>query len=154
MSNVLIGIIGVILFIGLALAGALFLGPRFQDATINSRAASEMQHVAQYANAIAMFQLQEGEKYSDSKKARLIPAYLKEEPITPGGIVQSGYDQVNGFVLMMLAGKTSDVNRRICESIQRTKTGSPTIPVVATAADLSDGGCMLLGDSYAVYQKV
>jgi len=37
MSNVLIGIIGVILFIGLALAGALFLGPRFQESTNNSR---------------------------------------------------------------------------------------------------------------------
>ena len=40
MSNVLIGIIGVILFIGLALAGALFLGPRFQAATISSKASA------------------------------------------------------------------------------------------------------------------
>ena len=46
MSNVLIGIIGVILLIGLVLAGALFLGARFQAAADNSRASASVQAVA------------------------------------------------------------------------------------------------------------
>src|SRR3546814_16068064 len=60
MSNVLIGIIGVILFIGLALAGALFLGPRFQESTNNSRASASVQAVSQIASAANMFDVQEG----------------------------------------------------------------------------------------------
>src|SRR3546814_10920461 len=60
MSNVLIGIIGVILFIGLALAGALFLGPRFQESTNNSRASASVQAVSQIASAANMFEVQEG----------------------------------------------------------------------------------------------
>ena len=60
MSNVLIGIIGVILFIGLALAGALFLGPRFQESTNNSRASAAVQAVAQVASAANMYRVQEG----------------------------------------------------------------------------------------------
>lgn len=57
MSNVLIGIIGVILFIGLALAGALFLGPRFQDSTNNSKAAAVVQTMTQLANASNMYRI-------------------------------------------------------------------------------------------------
>src|SRR3546814_18801710 len=60
MSNVLIGIIGVILFIGLALAGALFLGPRFQESTNNSRPSASVQAVSQIASAANMFAVQEG----------------------------------------------------------------------------------------------
>jgi hypothetical protein len=59
-SNVLIGIIGVILFIGLALAGALFLGPRFQESTNNSRASAVVQAVSQVSNAANMYRVQEG----------------------------------------------------------------------------------------------
>ncbi len=60
MSNVLIGIIGVILFIGLALAGALFLGPRFQEATTNSKAAASVQIMKQIADAANLYTVQEG----------------------------------------------------------------------------------------------
>src|SRR3546814_7999702 len=60
MSNVLIGIIGVILFIGLAIAGALFLGPRFQESTNNSSASASVQAVSQIASAANMFEVQEG----------------------------------------------------------------------------------------------
>lgn len=82
MSNVLIGIIGVILFIGLALAGALFLGPRFQEATTNSDASAVMAGIHQVAMAAEMYRLQEG-------ASTLIPAndaalttsgYLKTRP--------------------------------------------------------------------------
>jgi len=60
MSNVLIGIIGVILFIGLALAGALFLGPRFQESMNNSRASAVVQAVSQTAAAASLSSTQSG----------------------------------------------------------------------------------------------
>jgi hypothetical protein len=60
MSNVLIGIIGVILFIGLALAGALFLGDRFSNTKTQSEAARYMSEGSQISKAYEMFRLNEG----------------------------------------------------------------------------------------------
>jgi len=81
MSNVLIGIIGVILFIGLALAGALFLGPRFQAATIDSRAASISALLAQSVDAMHLYTLQEGDTILVGSFQTLIDkGYLKERP--------------------------------------------------------------------------
>src|SRR3546814_17765989 len=81
MSNVLIGIIGVILFIGLALAGALFLGPRFQESPHNSRASSSVQEVSQIASAANIFEGHEG------PTAAVLPAASRATHDT----VQRGY---------------------------------------------------------------
>lgn len=61
MSNVLIGIIGVIVFIGLALAGALFLDDRFQQSQNSSRASALVQRTAQVAAAINLYNVTMGE---------------------------------------------------------------------------------------------
>src|SRR3546814_10250090 len=68
MSNVLIGIIGVILFIGLALAGALFLGERFLGTKTDSEAARFIAEGAQIANAYELFGIQEG-RYPDAMRS-------------------------------------------------------------------------------------
>jgi len=68
MSNVLIGIIGVILFIGLALAGALFLGDRFSNSRTQSEAARYMSEGSQISKAYEMFRLNEG-AYPDGEPA-------------------------------------------------------------------------------------
>src|SRR3546814_303803 len=81
MSNVLIGIIGVILFIGLALAGALFLGPRFQESTNNSRASASVQAVSQIASAANMFEVQEGR----------IAAVISDAVVDNDALVEPGY---------------------------------------------------------------
>jgi hypothetical protein len=60
MSNVLIGIIGVILFIGLALAGALFLGERFTNSRNQSEAARFVSEGSQISKAYEMFRINEG----------------------------------------------------------------------------------------------
>ncbi len=83
MSNVLIGVIGVILFIGLALAGALFLGPRFQEATINSKAATLVQQANQVAQARSMYKVQQGQEPTDFSEAGLVPGFLKTRPVNP-----------------------------------------------------------------------
>jgi len=89
MSNVLIGIIGVILFIGLALAGALFLGPRFQEATLNSKASAMMGAIGQASHAANLYRLQTGNDVPGNAvgDAPVVAAlvnggYLKAVPVT------------------------------------------------------------------------
>jgi len=88
MSNVLIGIIGVILFIGLALAGALFLGPRFQESSNSSKAAAAAQAVTQVAHAIVLRNVQTGSPMLATNDAANLQAlvtdrYLKAVPVDP-----------------------------------------------------------------------
>jgi len=88
MSNVLIGIIGVILFIGLALAGALFLGPRFQEATLNSKASATVQAVSQIVNAIELRNVSSGALTTaspDSLTKLAGEGWLKSIPSNPSG---------------------------------------------------------------------
>lgn len=60
MSNLLIGIIGVALFIGIAIAGAVFLGPRFEDSATNSVASNSIQAVTLVATAANSYRMATG----------------------------------------------------------------------------------------------
>jgi len=133
MSNVLIGIIGVILFIGLALAGALFLGPRFQESTINSKAAASVQAVSQTAHAATLYQTTSGASLAnalDSATTLRDAGYLKSIPGNPviaanvpfsigtlGGIARDGDSTRASYVLMYLG--QSSTARDICIAIER-----------------------------------
>ncbi len=91
MSNVLIGIIGVILFIGLAVAGASFLGPRFQQSTNMSKAASVTASLDQMANAVKMRKVATGSTGPAGSPNYLVSeGYLKAVP-------QDVLDPVNSF---------------------------------------------------------
>ncbi len=84
MSNVLIGIIGVILFIGLALAGALFLGPRFQQSVSQSKASAMSGQVSQIANAISLRRLTTGATQASNDQTltdAVNEGYLKVKPV-------------------------------------------------------------------------
>jgi type II secretory pathway pseudopilin PulG len=148
-SNVLIGIIGVILFIGLALAGALFLGPRFQEATNSSRASAVVAATADVQRAHQMFVLQEGRKQSTSN-TRLSTTdfingrYLKSAPGNPtlDGVAGPdtyalGPNNDTTHVLTAVAGSNA---KAICEVIQkqfRTTNADGSInDTPRTAADL------------------
>ncbi len=82
MSNVLIGIIGVILFIGLALAGALILGDDFRTSSSASKAAAVSQNLRQIAAAVSMYELRTGRTMiaSDDNKSLLQPRFLSSYP--------------------------------------------------------------------------
>lgn len=99
MSNVLIGIIGVILFIGLALAGALFLGSRFQQATSDSKAAGISTQLRQIASAINLEELNTGSVMLASTATTniggMVPDYLKSVPVNPA--TGHGYNTVDRF---------------------------------------------------------
>lgn len=71
MSNVIIGIIGVILFIGMAVAGAVFLGPKLGDSRIDAEAVGYLNQTGQISKAV--------EEYS-SDRGRL-PIEAGREPI-------------------------------------------------------------------------
>ena len=86
MSNVLIGIIGVILFIGLALAGALILGDDFTSASSASQAAAVVSQVQQTVSAIEMYRLKTGRsQIMNNGTAFLVPRFLKTPTVNPTG---------------------------------------------------------------------
>lgn len=146
MSNVLIGIIGVILFIGLALAGALFLGPRFQEATANSKAAAYVQAVKQVSDAVNMANIQNGTKAQVGTLSTLSPDYLKTIP--------------NGTFFRNMSGTGSDAEVAVISSDRTPEANSETIcaavarqsgiPLVNNAAptsarpDIGQAGCVKL----------
>lgn len=92
MSSVLIGIIGITLFVGLALAGALFLGPRFQDAQDNASASAFVAGVSDVASAANSFQIANSYTRGPamSRPADLMAGgFLKSLPSDP--LSRSGY---------------------------------------------------------------
>lgn len=122
MSNVLIGIIGVILFIGLALAGALFLGPRFQESTNNSKAAAQIQAMSQIAQAVNMYRVQEGST-TDDIGLLVSSRYLKSRPSSvtgPAGFII--YD--SGTERFVLIGSQP---KAVCVAFNKQTSGSATI---------------------------
>jgi hypothetical protein len=90
-SNVLIGIIGVILFIGLALAGALILGDDFRTSRTTAEAATIQQQMTQVSAAYEMYRLKTGGTPQGTDfphlRARavmttMMPRFLKSLPTT------------------------------------------------------------------------
>jgi type II secretory pathway pseudopilin PulG len=163
-SNVLIGIIGVILFIGLALAGALFLGPRFQQSTANSKASAMAQHLSQVASAINLYQLDTGRTMvaSEDNVALLTPGYLKSMPRNP---VTNEVYRINdanasvggGPVRMIIVNFGSDdAARDVCTKIEQnagssTPDMSPKIDFGATVTTKGRVGCFLYGGNGQYY---
>ncbi len=90
MSNVLIGIIGVILFIGLALAGAMILGDDFRSASSSSTAAALMSQMKQTADAADMWRLKLGRTHVPAADtAFLVPRFLKAEAVNPSPLARA-----------------------------------------------------------------
>jgi type II secretory pathway pseudopilin PulG len=171
MSNVLIGIIGVILFIGLALAGALFLGPRFQEASNASKASAIAAQMQQVAQAINMYQVDTGTSIpstaSDSVGATLVASrHLKSVPANPiSGALVTAVNKAGGAdtgpATHLYTNIGTDENAKlICLAIERN-AGSPN--PAQTAAPNPDFGTVVaanrrlgcFADSYytpAIYQ--
>jgi len=131
MSNVLIGIIGVILFIGLALAGALFLGPRFQESTNNSRASAVIQRIAQTANAANMHDTLEGSRIpGDTAGITMLVSkgYMKSPPPTDTTVNRiipiNASGGVTGDPAYIIADLSGDNARAVCEAIERQSGGT------------------------------
>jgi len=136
MSNVLIGIIGVILFIGLALAGALILGDDFMSASAASKAAAVTSQLQQGVQGITMYQLKTGRMmsagdYNTRGAALLTPRFLKTMPINP----TRGQDvfaqdvtgsTTNGNVYVLVATLPRETSSKaICEAAAEAAGNTP-----------------------------
>ena len=153
MSNVLIGIIGVILFIGLALAGALFLGPRFQESTNNSRASAAVQAVSQVANAANMYQVQEGKTYTGADAQGLVEGqYLKSIPSNPTG-TGGGAIVVDAAGTKLVTMTLGQNNAAVCNAIAK-QTGSAKADGTAPASATGTSGCYTDGTTYTAFAAI
>lgn len=141
MSNVIIGIVGVILFIGLAIAGASFLGPRFVESTAKSKASAVMQANATIAGAVQVRdrELQVSTPSDAVLEDILHPNYIGEMPRNPAGgaapiLVDASGAQSGpaSFVIMEVAGTNAD---EICNAISR-QGGGPAVAPRLTSADI------------------
>lgn len=142
MANVIIGIIGVVLFILLAIAGAIFLGPQFTQSANNGKAAALIQGGVQIAEAADFISAQSGIPYlAGTSLATLVSdGSLKVIPINPiagGGLyalvdisaVASSSNSANS-VLASLGGSAQSA--AICAAVQLQSTG---VAGVQTFAD-------------------
>jgi type II secretory pathway pseudopilin PulG len=166
MSNVLIGIIGVILFIGLALAGALFLGPRFQEATQNSKASAVVQATKQVADAANLYRIQEGTSLGTTELSLLQSrGYVKSVPsfglgtalVAPDGCVGCADPKAIASVVVL---DGTDGSRKLCEAIMKQVGGlpagqgySPTGELLLTTITKRDTGCGYDGANYFAYTR-
>jgi type II secretory pathway pseudopilin PulG len=172
MSNVLIGIIGVILFIGLALAGALFLGDRFQDAGNAGKAAAAMQSTKQISEAIQLYDLDSGQTFNASQSLDpIVPTYLKQKPVNPiypewGFDTRDADGEYAGRAVMAGFGfPTGGRNKAICLAAARAAgMAMPSNGDVPTSASLPNdpSGCYYLtgkwgsvgGSHYVMYSRI
>ena len=181
MSNVLIGIIGVILFIGLALAGALFLGPRFQESTQNSQAASVMSSLRQASDAAELRMLDLGVSTTPSTHVSFLTngGYLKAAPSNPAPAAQGSTahrysihfnnnvyldnapePQFAARYVMAALGPESDSSAASLCAVVAKNYGNGTVPVASN--DFPDPqqpvGCMLArgqpGRHYVAYSRI
>ena len=154
MSNVLIGIIGVILFIGLALAGALILGDDFKTVKWSTGGTGMLAQVDQVAKAASMKMLKTGTPATLGSVTPLMPRFLKSMPINPttGGdpfIVDLDGNSTGpaGFVVMAINGSGDNYN--YCLEIARqvdlmdTVNNAPPYPSSMREAVVGSAGCFI-----------
>lgn len=86
MSQMFIGIIGIIVVVGLALAGAIFFGEQFQQSRSRARAAAALAVTSEIAFAAEAALAAEGGRIlagADITAQLVTPGYLKAVPVNP-----------------------------------------------------------------------
>lgn len=119
MSNVLMGIIGVTLFIGLALAGALFLGPRFSAAQASSEASGYMLQLKQITDAAVMRTFNGAAMVGDTEADI---TRLKTEGYLKGDLAGFDFSDLTESSFATVAYRAlpdNAKNRAVCLEIQR-----------------------------------
>lgn len=170
MSNVLIGIIGVILFIGLALAGALFLGQRFQDATATSQASAMTATLKQAVDAANLWRLDQGNpKITQQNTSFLAPGYLKTQLDNPAQAAagqssfywsvyfnddlwpESVQDTWTATLVQAIVGPEADAQaKNVCTAL--AKAVGSTVKTSRTPVETT--GCSLINGQYIAWAKL
>lgn len=97
LSNVLIGIVGVVLFMGLAIGSAVFLGPKFEEAQAQSLASNAVQSVTTVASAVTNFHMSTGYTYGaglENAQKIVTAGVLRSVPANP--VVAANLPQIAG----------------------------------------------------------
>ncbi|AXK44112.1 hypothetical protein [Erythrobacter aureus] len=155
MSQILLGIIGVTIFIISAIAGVSYLGPTFMQSTTDSEAGVGLQGLSQISMAI---HLREMETQSATEVGfnldGLAPDYLPEIPENPFSaidpILVTGVGTLaqrpGEFVLMPV--ETANA-QQICNSISRQGGGSDVAPNIFISEIVEPLGCFRSKKEYA-----
>lgn len=144
MSNVIIGIIGVILFIGLAVAGATILGRDFMTASASTSAATVSSHLQQMAQGVQVLKARRGVTIAASAGGTLGNTLVSwkalEEvpvnPITPANPYYASNDAGVGattpmeYILVNLG--SSQKARDTCFAIEEQAGNADPTPVIDT----------------------
>jgi hypothetical protein len=146
MSNVLIGIIGVILFIGLALAGALILGDDFKSASSSTQAAAAASQLQQVRAAAEMWKLKTGQStILNQDTSFLVPRFLKvraQNPTKLGMANQTSYPHATRFNNDVCPDATNEPGV-VASHIQiAVGTGAEGEAICQSLADTYSGGVM------------
>lgn len=173
MSNVLIGIIGVILFIGLAVAGALFLGDQFKNVAGKSNGTVIIGQLQQMTQAVEMYRLKTGVQTVTCQTVDfLVPRFLKSVPtsptLRPGDpstsyyrrpqlnndlIVDATPEQAAGHPALYITTNIGNDRKAkdACQAIADTQNrGVPTVTVLPT----EKSGCGLFNDEYVAWIRI
>jgi type II secretory pathway pseudopilin PulG len=169
LSNVLIGIVGVILFIGLALAGASFFGPSVAGSIQESKAMSAMRVVSETAMAVVSRNRDTESVLPAALSAdALVPDYLSELPVNPvnGGPVMllTTGAQTSGGPATVVAIKLSPTPEqiKICEAANLASGGPVPVRTYSQAIPTQRSGCVQSGvnygaiaaSDYVMFQKI
>lgn len=159
MSNVLIGIIGVILFIGLALSGAIYLGDRLTESRNSSVGAATVQAVTQVASAISYSNTENDVKVTAGYNLDGLRTgqYLKSVPYNPAGpdaiAVLGRNGEATGVAGGLVVAHLAAGQDRLCGAIVKQTAAASDIVgtygyvTAATASDIPAGpaGCFKVG---------
>ena len=161
MSSVIIGIIGVVLFIGLAVAGALFLGPRFNAAQASSEASAYMLQLKQITDAAVMRTFDGSPMVGDTEAD---VTRLKTEGYLKGELAQYDFSDLTESSFATVAYRAlpdNARNRAVCEEIQRiygqTRNGAFDATPRLMRETTTQHGCIVWrfrANSLAVYVKI
>lgn len=160
MSNVLIGIIGIILFIGLALAGALILGSDFLESSAASRGAVYTSQAQQISNAVAMYEMKTGRAVSTTTDLNfLVPRFLKTVPA--GYRISKDVPGLGGNGAVLIEIPNDDTTKSICEQVQRQsgqlaadQEYDPTTQSVSTSYLANPTGCIPRTGRIAIFSRI
>jgi len=153
MSNLIIGVIGVILSIGVAVAGASFLGANFTNSRVRTDATAGMETLARVAAAV---QVRDRERELATSATStladiLVPAYLEDMPANPFGgpslfLLGDGGATTGpaAFVAMKVVGGNAD---SICDSISKQGLGPAVAPTASWPTPARSVGCFKAASS-------
>ncbi|QAY80146.1 hypothetical protein [Sphingosinicella sp. BN140058] len=123
MSNVIIGLIGVILAISLALASAIYFGDQFQEGKVEVEAMSYLNDVGQISRAAQQYASEKGKAPIEAGREP-IEILVSEKYMKNGSLADSTWTLQGRALLRDVPGDLARANK-IC-AIARAKAKMPT----------------------------